>query len=394
MERPTGAELRIRRQANLKTPYSPFPIPHSLFPKYMYRSNKPNTEDDSLGAGQDSFLDVVANIVGILIILTALVGARVQHVIAHPEIANAAEPVNGNEADSPAVEQTDSPVVDEELLARNSQLDKQLEQSASEASSLESHAIETKKTIALVEAQAEALNRTRQDIAYSTAAAKKEVEAKREKLSEAEKEKFDLQQKIAEKNAAIEELEKSIGYEMSQKKPDVKKLECYPTAISKQVDKSEVWIQLKKGRVACIPSEKLIDSFKQVVMSPGNTKTMWDGGKVTATVGPFDGFFLEGAAWKENTNASVDVRFIPVSEEVGETVDEAMESMESSFQKLLRKSNPASTVITVWVYEDSFVPFQEIEKYLYDSGYRVAARPLPNGVPIGAGPNGSRSAAQ
>lgn len=349
----------------------------------MYRTNKPNSNDESLGAGQDSFLDVVANIVGILIILTALVGARVQHVIAHPV---AVEEQSVTE-DKPAE-------VDPQLAARNSELMRQVEQAASEAASMESHALETQKTIALVDAQAQALNQTRAEIAQATEEAKKEIESKREKLSEAEKEKFDLQQKIAEKSAAIEELEKSIGYEMSQKKPDVKKLECYPTAISKQVDRSEVWIQVKKGRVACIPSEKLIDAFKQVVMSPGNSKKMWEGGKVTGTVGPFDDFFLEGSAWKENNNAAVDVRFVPISEDVGETVDEAMESMESSFQKLLRKNNPATTVITVWVYEDSFVQFQEIEKYLYDSGYRVAARPLPNGVPIGAGPNGSRSAAQ
>ena len=41
---------------------------------------RPKPEDTS-SAGQDSFLDVVTNIVGILIILVMVVGARVQQVV-------------------------------------------------------------------------------------------------------------------------------------------------------------------------------------------------------------------------------------------------------------------------------------------------------------------------
>lgn len=37
--------------------------------------------EDSSAAGQDSFLDVVTNIVGIIIILVMVVGAKVQHII-------------------------------------------------------------------------------------------------------------------------------------------------------------------------------------------------------------------------------------------------------------------------------------------------------------------------
>lgn len=335
---------------------------------------KRNRSDESLGAGQDSFLDVVANIVGILIILTAIVGARVQHAVAHPE----------ETLQEPKIENS----VDENLA-------RQFTQSVEEAQALEQQALETRNTLLLLEAQNEALNKTRQEYTLGAATVKKEIEAKREKLSAEEKEKFDLQQKISLNHNRIQELEKSIGYEKAQKKPDVKKLECYPTAISKPVDKSEVWIQVKNGRIAFIPSERLLDGFRKVVNTTGNGKTMFSGGRVTATIGPFDGFLLEGTAWMDHPpNVSVDVKFVPLSAEVGETVDDALKSPDSIFLAELKKNNPRLTVITVWVYEDSFMQFQDVEKYLYESGYRVASRPLPNGVPIGAGPNGSRSAAQ
>ena len=38
-------------------------------------------------AGQDSFLDIVTNIVGILIILVMVIGARVQHLSIKPDSA-------------------------------------------------------------------------------------------------------------------------------------------------------------------------------------------------------------------------------------------------------------------------------------------------------------------
>ena len=47
---------------------------------------RPRPEDIS-SAGQDSFLDVVTNIVGILIILVMVVGARVQHIVLTPRPA-------------------------------------------------------------------------------------------------------------------------------------------------------------------------------------------------------------------------------------------------------------------------------------------------------------------
>ena len=52
------------------------------------------------------------------------------------------------------------------------------------------------------------------------------------------------------------------------------------------------------------------------------------------------------------------------------------------------------TVVTFWVYPDSFPLFRILRDYLHERGIQVAARPLPVGEPIRGSPSGSRSRGQ
>ncbi len=48
---------------------------------------------------------------------------------------------------------------------------------------------------------------------------------------------------------------------------------------------------------------------------------------------------------------------------------------------------PAETVVTVWVYPDSFGEFRKLKSALYREGFLAAARPLPpifSSVPVPA----------
>jgi hypothetical protein len=56
--------------------------------------------------------------------------------------------------------------------------------------------------------------------------------------------------------------------------------------------------------------------------------------------------------------------------------------------------SPNRYTITIWTYPDSFDEFRKLKKILYQQGYAVAGRPLPEGMPIGASPSGSKSSAQ
>ena len=60
----------------------------------------------------------------------------------------------------------------------------------------------------------------------------------------------------------------------------------------------------------------------------------------------------------------------------------------------LASRNPRETVVTVWVYPDSFDYFRTLKARLFAEGFLCAARPLPEGVRVGASPRGSRSSAQ
>jgi hypothetical protein len=87
------------------------------------------------------------------------------------------------------------------------------------------------------------------------------------------------------------------------------------------------------------------------------------------------------------------VEFLPISDDIGEPVEEALADG-SQFHMILSERSTRDATVTVWVYPDSFEVFRNVKKELYRLGFPVAARPLPDGVPIGASPEGSKSTAE
>jgi len=84
---------------------------------------------------------------------------------------------------------------------------------------------------------------------------------------------------------------------------------------------------------------------------------------------------------------------IPVSGQLGETLEEAIQN-DSTFRSRLSLLSPRDYTLTLWVYNDSFEEFRALRKELYHLGYSIAGRPLPEGVPIGGSPHGTKSAAE
>ena len=77
---------------------------------------------------------------------------------------------------------------------------------------------------------------------------------------------------------------------------------------------------------------------------------------------------------------------------IAETAAQALHA-QSRFLEVLRTADLGST-LTFWVYPDSFALHRELQEFVHRQGFEVAARPLPEGVPIAGGPQGSRSVAQ
>ena len=89
----------------------------------------------------------------------------------------------------------------------------------------------------------------------------------------------------------------------------------------------------------------------------------------------------------------VEWTLIPTTAQLGEPIDAAL-AEGSEFRRALADLDRKRTTITVWTYPDSFGAFCRLKKELFQQGFAVAGRPLPDGHPIGGSPEGSRSAAQ
>ncbi len=75
----------------------------------------------------------------------------------------------------------------------------------------------------------------------------------------------------------------------------------------------------------------------------------------------------------------------PTSDVVYESVEAAIADG-GRLRLELAGRNPKETVTTVWVYPDSFTQFRQLKDQLYTMGFMTAARPLPDGIRIGAAP--------
>ena len=111
-------------------------------------------------------------------------------------------------------------------------------------------------------------------------------------------------------------------------------------------------------------------------------------------LGPINGFMLRYRMSAipggfELERFEIDV----IPENIGETLEESLQTG-GMLRGELSSRVPAETVVTVWVYPDSFGEFRRLKTALYREGFLAAARPLPDDILIGASPRGTRSAAQ
>lgn len=346
-------------------------------------------EDQQQGdaLGDDSFLDIVANMVGILIILVMVVGVRIKNVrsLSSPTDQSAAtvEPETVSRAEAQAAVQA----LQESLLNEQGM--------RNEIGQLLLQSEELKTTVMI--------QRDRRSM-YALAVADEELKIKQREasLDRSRRETFDLSRRITELESEREKVTDEIERidEATEKKPTV--LYNHPTPLGrKQIDRDEVFFQLHGGRLAYIPIKQLIklrnDAFTR------QRDTILQRGELSETVGPIRGFRLASTI---NITRERDPRsgmtiirqyapwtLHPVDQQLGESIESAL-LPGSEFMAVLMMCKTGSDTITVWTYPDSFAEFREVQAYLSKRGFAVAARPLPEGFPIGGSPLGNRSIAQ
>jgi hypothetical protein len=335
----------------------------------MPRFAKENTE----AVNPDSFLDIVASVVSIMIIMVVMEGSRIKN----------------------------APV---QAAIQGDPLTAELEKDAREEQSLDGDILKSAEEIERLNREAAARFIQRDMLATAVSALEQKIESHRRQLDEQKRQRFDLARSLSESRFELDELAKARQQaETAESAPIV--LENYPTPISRAVDGNEAHFQLSGGSIIHIPLQELLDQFQ--IDARRKVYKLRELPEITETIGPVDGFRLKYTLERhditpEEVKATgrmgsyVELKkwtLIPVVDALGEPPEAAL-GEGSAFRKALTKLRPGQHTITIWTYEDSFDAFRQIRKELYRLGFTTAARPLPHGQPITGSPEGSKSAAQ
>ena len=336
--------------------------------------------------GSDSFLDVVANVVGILIILMVLAGIR-----AKTAPVNLTEEEPAPAAATPLVVVAE-PVDDEAKAARQRELGALQSQSDSlqqELDRLRQAANDNESKLTELQTQ-DAVQRNR--IAALASNLEGEVAALQGNQQEADL----LEAAVYAVRVRLKKRQAEVA--AAEKQPNrVEQLQHRITPVSRVIRENEAELHFRciGGAVTTVPIEDLVERMKGQMERQRDVILRLK--KYSGSVGPVRGWVLNYVVKTQQQlgmiRASVSqFELLPEADLAGERSDVALRP-DSAFRNELRKAEPGST-ITFWVYPDSFVLFRKLQALAHREGFTVAARPLPEGTPIMGSPNGSRSAAQ
>ena len=325
--------------------------------------------------GQDSFLDIVANLVGILIILVMVIGARATDAMveAAPDRTVEAEPKVDLAAAQSAADAVESDIYQIDAKIKRQQLEVAYRRK------------EREKMLQLVAVIEDGLNQQRQQ------------------LDETQRQRLDSSRDWMTARAELEDL-KASRQALETEMPSQNVIEHLPTPMAKTVFGKEIHFRLQSGRLTYVPWDELIERLK--TEAPEKVWKLKDAPHITETLGPIRGFGMQytlrrtqqtrriGSAMAVQQSIELD-RFVlvPVQDNMGEPLAQALQD-NSEFRDLLSLYDPNRTTVTVWVYPDSFNQFRSLKADLFRRGYLAAGRPMPEGHPIGGSPHGSRSASQ
>ncbi|MGD9648270.1 MAG: hypothetical protein AB7U73_21340 [Pirellulales bacterium] len=312
------------------------------------------------GFGGDSFLDVICNMVGIMVILVLIAGMRAK---------NAAAPATAA-----------APRSDGGLVALEA-----------ETTALEGDVLQLAEDIERVKLAAAARELERSQLAYAVAAQRRELDERRQALDAQQNADFDLQRTAAAAEHALQEMLGQLSATEQGKRPSVK-VTSYPTPISKTVSGKEVHLQLRDGRIAYVPINEFEGRLPNEIRRVQHR--LLDSSEVTDSCGPIEGFRMRYTFERLGNYARLrQCEFVPISPGLGETLEQAL-APNSELRNRLARHRPESTTVTLWTYSDSFPSYRRLKEELYQAGFSVAGRPMPDGKAIGGSPSGSKSAAE
>lgn len=336
----------------------------------------------TIDLGHDAFLDIVANLVGILIILLAVVGSQSSQAI--QKAAQAIMP----------------PPVDVEVA-------EQAWQSAAESSARSAAAqADSDRLEAMVVRYDNLIDQKRQSrdrLLDLLAIANQAWQESQTSLDAAAVEQAKQSVALEQAQSELTTLDAEIAQLDNDKEPPPIAVEHLPTPMARAVFNDEIHLRIKDNLVSVVPLQRLLDEIKDQVQSGASSVR---DGRTTDSAGPYNGYIARYALDRQTglvsrggrSGRAVQIQMAgmivtPLSEPFGQPVDVVTQAR-SALDIELASRDPNRTTITAWVYPDSFASFGVVKRYLYSKGFATAARPMKFGRPIGASPNGSRSRSQ
>lgn len=364
----------------------------------MYRRRRPQREKITFSF--DSFLDLVTNVIGIIIrlILVTWVGARAY---------TSAMMLSQEEKPTEQAVMTALPPP----RAEDDPLSKDLADARREVDRVRDRLLDQLKELDLVQSKEagvkndlSAVGRRLQDVDKDKQATDSILRQRGQQVRSTALTVEEMRQKAKKLQSDIQAVEKL---------PVPTKVLRFPVPVSKPVFSDEMFFELKGGQVSFID----VPTFMLEVKSLFETKnealenqlmTQWKVEGKTAAVGSFRmHYFIDrqrqlGDSMDAEQEPTKSKRFgyglsgwiiEPISPNRGESLEAAL-APNSEFRQNIARLVPQLSVVTFWVYPDSFAMFRQLRDLLYENDIEVAGRPIPFDHAIAANRNGSASRGQ
>lgn len=317
----------------------------------------------------DSFLDVVANVVGIIIrlILVVWVGARSYSTI-KPVVAPALKPA----ATTPG----EMPLPADPMQA-------ELERNRRELDALQARMLEQLRELQTTEAQEKAAEGEVEALLAHDRGLDSEVAG----VERAVLDKKQATQGVILSLAALQQRHQKLREEILalEKLPPQKKVLRYRTPVSELVKTDEFFFECKAGRVTFIDIGSLKAVAEQEITS--RIEELREHRAIEGST-PAEGAFrlryslrLHGSEDTMRPDVRSSLQVEPIFQVRGETAGVALQPG-SQFRQVVDRLDAKLAAVTFWVYPDSFATFRQLRDYLYEKDVVVAGRALPDGTNI------------
>jgi hypothetical protein len=340
----------------------------------------------------DSFLDVVANVVGIILrlILVTWVGARAYTGLQAPPppVVESVEehvlPPEPEDPLTPELERQRRELADAEKKLLDEL--RQWEQAHGERAATASDLADLRRRVGAISSERAGLENAKKESGGARDAALLSVAQIRER-----------NQRLLDEIAAL------------RKEPPAKQTLRYRTPISHPLQTEEIHFECKAGRVTLIDVGAMLEEVRRGLRDKAEAlRATWELRDLTQPVGAFRLSYVverehdvldalkmgakpnQGAAFQYGLAAW---EVVPIQVERGETEDAAL-ATGSAFRRVVDALDVNQTAVTLWVYPDSFALYRRLRDYLHDRDVTVAGRALPDGVPIGSSRHGTVSRGQ